>query len=64
MPKRAIVIDAWKLPAFEAVLGEEGYSFGIARGIASVTLTLWGEPEKLKPIIAKAQLRAVMSKLH
>lgn len=60
----AIVIDVWKLPAFEAVLREEGYSFGIVREAEFVTLTLLGEPEKLNPVIAKAQLRAVMSKLH
>lgn len=64
--KCTIAIDTWKLPHFEEVLREAGYSYGISHmpSIEITYLSLEADPEALLPITEKAQKAAVMSRLH
>ena len=60
MKKAAIIIDDYKLPAFERILGDAGIPFEESAGITvnTLTLTIKGKSMKQllewKPIIATA----------
>lgn len=58
MKKAAVLIDSWKLPAFESRLKASGFTFSVGRGLTDDTRILTVEctsAEELAPTIEAAQ---------
>ena len=65
--KVAIVLDSWKLPTFERILTEEGYTYTKHEGLTADTVTLKLEVEsvaKVAPVVKRMNEEAARSRRH
>ena len=62
--KAAVVIDSWKLPIFDRLLKQNGYTFANAGGLLPGTLLLTVETDNglaLAKVISAAQAEAALT---